>query len=432
MAGKVSRRTFLQGVGLAGASLALAACAVPATSSEEPGSAPIHLTLWGWWQPRMDVYDGVAQEWAEQRDGYTIEVLAISGRMEKIASALEAKTHPDLFKMGEEFFPMRREGLLLEFPEEIFTSSWYEETYPSVNWDVYGRYVIPTGVSSTILVYNRTMFEEVGLDPDSPPASWDDFLVAAEATTTRDSGGITRCGVVPADEWRGYNQVLQLGGNVVDSSSGQVTATFDSEESIAGFKFIADLDLVHDVWDRDFPWNGEAVGTGLACMTEEQAWIVGELRASFPDIYDHLGFAPPPTPSGSPDPLYGYKSTVLSVAAFKGREESYDAVYDFLKYLYVDAGTEAYWALAKMISIAPVRSELLNDPRLGEDAGLAMAAQVLAQEHDPVEPPPELGAVYGDAYFRMLNEGMAAEEAMALANEEAQNLFDLGLGAEMV
>ncbi len=61
-----------------------------------------------------------------------------------------------------------------------------------------------------------------------------------------------------------------------------------------------------------------------------------------------------------------------------------------------------------------------------------MAAQVIAAEHDPVEPPPELGSVYGDAFFRMLNEGMAAEEAMALANAEAQKLFDQGLGAEMV
>lgn len=380
----------------------------------------------------MDVYDGVAQEWASQRDNYTIEVLAISSRMEKIASALEAGTHPDLFKMGEEFFPMRREGLLLEFPEEIFTDAWYEETYPTVNWDSYGRYVIPTGVSSTLLVYNREIFDEVGLDPDTPPATWDEFLQACEATTTRDAAGITRCGVVPADEWRGYNQVLQLGGNVVDASGDNVVATFDSEESIAGFKFIADLDLVHEVWDRDFPWNGEAVGTGLACMTEEQAWIVGELNATFPDIAPQLGFGPPPTPTGGADPVLGYKSTVLSVSAFKGNADHYDAVFDFLKYLYVDAGTEAYWALAKMISIAPLRSELLADPRLQEDAGLAMAAQVQGQEHDPVEPPPELGQVYGDAYFRMLNEGMPAEEAMALANEEAQLLFDQGLGAEMV
>ncbi len=434
MSRELSRRAFLQGVGLTSAGLALAACVAPAPSAgtaDTADVAPIHLVMWGWWQPRMDVYDQVAQEWASQRDGYTIEVLAVSSRMEKIAAALEAGTHPNLFKMGEEFFPMRREGLLLEFPEEIFTTEWYEETYPSVNWDVYGRYVIPTGVSSTLLVYNRRMFEEAGLDPDVSPATWDDFLVAAEATTQRDAGGLTRCGVVPTGEWLGYNQVLQLGGNVVDGSGDVVQATFDSEEAIAGFQYIADLVLKHEVWDNEFPWNGEALGTGLACMTEEQSWIVGELQSTFADIFPELGFGPPPTPSGQPDPLYGYKSTVLSVSAFKGDEEAYDAVYDFLKYLYVDAGAEAYWALAKMISIAPVRADLLNDPRLQEDAGLAMAAQMQALEHDPVEPPPELGTVYGDAYFRILEEGVPVAEAMAIANEQAQALFDQGIGQEM-
>lgn len=434
MADKLSRRAFLQGIGLAGAGLALAACAVPAASSgadDMADAASVHLVLWGWWQPRMDVYDQVAQEWASQRDGYTIEVLAISSRMEKIAAALEAGTHPNLFKMGEEFFPMRREGLLLEFPEEYFPTAWYEETYPSVDWDAYGRYVIPTGVSSTMLVYNRRMFEEAGLDPDQPPATWADFLIAAEATTQRDAGGITRCGVVPTEEWLGYNQVLQLGGNVVDASGDVVRATFDSEEAIAGFRHIADLVLKHEVWDNEFPWNGEAVGTGLACMTEEQSWIVGEFRSTYPDIFADLGFAPPPTPTGQPDPVYGYKSTVLSVSAFKGDESAYDAVYDFLKYLYVDAGTEAYWALAQMISLAPVRSELLSDPRLQEDAGLAMAAQMQALEHDPVEPPPALGAIYSDAYFRMLEEGVPVEEAMAIMNQEAQALFDQGIGQEM-
>ena len=432
MSTSVSRRQFLKGASLAGASLALAACAVPgAMPAAEPGAEPIHLVLWGWWEPRMAIYDNVAQEWAEQRDNYTIEVLSVSGRLEKIYSAIEAGTHPNLFKMGEEFFPMRREGLLLEFPEEIFTNDWYETTYPSVNWDVYGRYVIPTGVSSTLLVYNRAMFEEAGLDPDTPPATWEDFLVAAQATTQSDASGITRCGVVPADEWLGYNQVLQLGGNIVDTSGDSIKANFTSEEAIAGYQTVADWNLKHGIWDPDFPWNGEAVGTRLACMTEEQAWIVGEFRASFPDVFSDLGFAPPPTPTGNPEPLHGYKSTVLSVSAFKGDTTTYDAVYDFLKYLYVDAGKEAYWNLAELISIAPVRADLLDDPRLQADAGLAMAAQMQATEHDPIEPPGDMNGAIGDAFYRIFREGSSVEAAMELLNSDVQAIFDRGLGIEM-
>ena len=159
--------------------------------------------------------------------------------------------------------------------------------------------------------------------------------------------------------------------------------------------------------------------------------IVGEFRASFPDVYPDLGFAPPPTPTGNPEPVHGYKSTVLSVSAFKGDTETYDAVYDFLKYLYVDAGKDAYWNLAELISIAPARADLLDDPRLLSDPGLAMAAQMQATEHDPVEPPGDMNGAIGDAFYRIFREGSSVEAAMEILNTDVQAIFDRGLGTEM-
>ena len=95
MSTSVSRRQFLKGAGLAGASLALAACVAPGMpAAVEPGAQPIHLVLWGWWEPRMAIYDNVAQEWPSSGTTTPSRFSPSSGRLEKIYSAIEAGPIP--------------------------------------------------------------------------------------------------------------------------------------------------------------------------------------------------------------------------------------------------------------------------------------------------------------------------------------------------
>ncbi|MGX9522576.1 extracellular solute-binding protein [Vibrio mediterranei] len=45
----------------------------------------------------------------------------------------------------------------------------------------FGRtYYIPWNVTTQMMIYNRELFSEAGLDPDAPPRTWDEFLVAAK------------------------------------------------------------------------------------------------------------------------------------------------------------------------------------------------------------------------------------------------------------
>ncbi|MCI0574979.1 MAG: extracellular solute-binding protein [Chloroflexi bacterium] len=43
------------------------------------------------------------------------------------------------------------------------------------------NYYIPIGADVTLMIYNKQLFEEAGLDPEDPPQTWDEFLAAAEA-----------------------------------------------------------------------------------------------------------------------------------------------------------------------------------------------------------------------------------------------------------
>ena len=43
------------------------------------------------------------------------------------------------------------------------------------------NYYIPIGADVTMLIYNKQLFTEAGLDPETPPATWAEFLAAAKA-----------------------------------------------------------------------------------------------------------------------------------------------------------------------------------------------------------------------------------------------------------
>jgi multiple sugar transport system substrate-binding protein len=58
--------------------------------------------------------------------------------------------------------------------------------------ELYGHtYYVPIGADVTLMIYNKQLFEEAGLDPDDPPATWDEFLAAIEkiqALPARENG----------------------------------------------------------------------------------------------------------------------------------------------------------------------------------------------------------------------------------------------------
>ena len=144
-----SRREFLKITGLTGFGMALAAC-VPAPAAGGDSAAadeePVELTLWGWWDIRMDLYRSVADKFAEQDERITVDVQSIAGGyVEKLYSALAAGTGPNMVKMRSLAFmhQMREENLVLEFPEDIFPPSWFEEAYPLYDIKTNGRYVLP-------------------------------------------------------------------------------------------------------------------------------------------------------------------------------------------------------------------------------------------------------------------------------------------------
>ena len=59
-------------------------------------------------------------------------------------------------------------------------------------------YAIPTTPATTALHWNKKLFREAGLDPDSPPRTIEELDAVAQRLTKREGGKIVQVGVLPA------------------------------------------------------------------------------------------------------------------------------------------------------------------------------------------------------------------------------------------
>lgn len=193
---------------------------------------------------------------------------------QKSLPAIASGTGPNLIlgKIGK-YYQFVERGVLEPYPEEYFPSIWVEENLPNAPWDALmydGQYyVFPSAYMGDLLMYNRKHFEEVGLDPDNPPTTWDELIAVAKKLTKTDaSGNITRAGFVPGDQFPFLTYTYQLGGNIIKiKEDGTRVANMNSPEVLEAFKFLTDFYTKHDVITPEFPDFVEAIGTESASMT---------------------------------------------------------------------------------------------------------------------------------------------------------------------
>jgi ABC-type glycerol-3-phosphate transport system substrate-binding protein len=158
-------------------------------------------------------------------------------------------------------------------------------------------------------------------------------------------------------------------------------------------------------------------------MTISEAWGYGEWKNSFPDTFKDLGFAPPPTPSGKPEPYYGRQNAVLSLSVLKGRPtEETNAAFKFISYL-INERIDTQYELAAIAGLVPAHADLLKDPKVTQDPFTSMAAQVVAKEYDAVEVGDPLNKVLADAMGRMILEKQTIPETLKTAQVALQKVL---------
>src|SRR5580704_3955840 len=181
-------------------------------------------------------------------------------------------------------------------------------------------YGLPTNNYTQGLIYNRSLFSQAGLDPNTPPTTW--AQVETDATAIAKLGnGIEGWGDYSAGNnggWHFSSYIDALGGSMVNNSTSPPTAAFNTADATQV------LQALHTMRFTD---KAMSPTQGLAWGTLQQQFAAGKLGmyiAAPDDVYNvivptdkgnlgDIGMAPLPSLSGTPaGSLSGGNSFIFS------------------------------------------------------------------------------------------------------------------------
>jgi len=226
------------------------------------------------------VEDAVAAWSAESGVEATVQVAADLNQ--ELSQGFAAGSPADVFYAStDQLAGWVANGSLLAYADQLPNA---DDFYPSLreNFTVDDEfYCAPKDFSTLALVINTDAWSAAGLTDDDVPTTWDELRAAAETLTTGDQVGLS----FGPEYQRLGTFMAQAGGGLVSEDGSEAVA--DSPENAEALAFVQGM-LADGVAafpsQIDAGWGGEAFGSGRAAMTIEGNWIIGALRADFPDV----------------------------------------------------------------------------------------------------------------------------------------------------
>lgn len=246
--------------------------------------AQVTIDLWTIDEPGEYHYV-LADEFMEAHPDITINVRTVQFRdmVNDLARAVATNSGPDVTYIDNpEVALFASRGLLLDVSPYIEQSGIVnaEDIYPgplaSVTYEG-GIYGIPRGANTIALYYNADLFREAGLDPDNPPATWDELYEAAVALNDPASNvyGIAFSAVATEEGTFQFLPWLQMTGGDYDN-----VATEGAERALNFWKRLLDEGLaspdtlIRGQWDSTGTFN-----SGNAAMVISGPWELPRMSA---------------------------------------------------------------------------------------------------------------------------------------------------------
>ncbi|WP_251444307.1 ABC transporter substrate-binding protein [Veillonella intestinalis] len=194
------------------------------------------------------------------------------GLTQNLQASLASGQTPDVVQMGWNFLNYAHENFENEDINKIFAkagdSNFINDTFePNIArlaQTAEGTQVgVPYSLSVPVLYYNPDIFKAAGLDPNTPPKTWEE--VQQYAQQIKNATGTPAFFMQEyADTWTNQALVESNGGTMLIQKDGKWQAGFDTPEAAQGYQVIADM---------------IKAGTGLHATNEEgfQSFTSGKL-----------------------------------------------------------------------------------------------------------------------------------------------------------
>ncbi|QGH33795.1 extracellular solute-binding protein [Gracilibacillus salitolerans] len=399
-------------------------------AGSEDASEDEEITLEYWqysFDSKVKIVDELIEEFEADNPGIKVEQtnFPYDQYNEQVAAQVPAGKGPDVINLFYGWVPTYVDaGYLQPLPQDEFPHDEIEsEFFPLVEAtkmnDEY--WTIPTAVRTLALFYNKDLFEEAGLDPNSPPEKWEELEEYAVQLTKEDGGRLEQSGMAwePAQQghqWLRDGLTRQAGGEVLSEDRRTVTWG-DDPAGLEAFKywlsFPTDLGTSEEGFYTD---DVTAFITEKAAMNVDGSFRIGTLKSDAPDL--NYGIAPLPGKDQQSTNSSFWTNGIT--AGVEG--EKLEAATKFLKFLTSDEVMEkwldATGELPAKEAVA-MQDKYVND----EIYGPFIESLPFANAHFFVDETKERDLVI-DAANRVLMEGVDPEDAFNELVESTQELYD--------
>jgi multiple sugar transport system substrate-binding protein len=296
-----------------------------------------------------------------------------------------------------------------------------EDFYPALlNVNLYdGQYFgLPVSTNNLELYINNDLFEAAGLDPASPPTTWDELAEAAVTCASPDQGIVGMELFTQPGEgltWQFQVYLWQAGGEFLTDDLTQ--AAFNSEAGERALQYW--LDLIDSGAYVISDWG--LFGQGQACMVMDGSWMVGIWADTAPFEFS---VAPMPYPEdGQPATNMGGEHIFMLTDAAARQQ----AAWDFIAW-FTSAEVQVEWNMET--GFMPIRDSVASDPAYQEwlqDNEPRLLPFVEMQQYAHNRPPVQMYAQLSDVFSGMLERAlygqMTVEEALTAAEVAVNSLL---------
>lgn len=301
-----------------------------------------------------DTIQALTDEYVAANSGVNIDAVYAGSYKDTVTKALTASRGgkpPQLSViLSVDMFTLIDEGVIMPFDSLIKTEddkAWLGSFYPAFmeNSQTGGKtYGIPFQRSTPVLYWNKEAFAEVGLDPEKPPATWQEAVDMGKKLVKKDAdGNVSRWGVrIPSSGFPYWLfQGLTTQNDVTLANSDGNQTNFDDPKVVEALQYLVDLSQKHEVMAPGIiEWGAtpKAFFEGQTAMMWTSTGNLTNVRENAP--FD-FGVAMLPGNKRPGAPTGGGNFYIFDEAS----DEQKEAAFEFVKWI-TEPKQSAKWTIA--------------------------------------------------------------------------------------
>ncbi|AJE39455.1 ABC transporter substrate-binding protein [Streptomyces nodosus] len=307
-------------------------------------------------------FDGLIADFEKEHPGTHVKWIdqPAEGYPDKLSADAAGGTLPDVVNVSPDLLaPLAKAGLALDldkaaakYRSEYLDGAWTGQRIPGMT----GTYAFPWYLNTGPLFYNKDLFRKAGLDPDSPPKTYDELFTDALQLAKKSDGEVATLANVPTIE--------DFGRYGVELMNKQGTGFAFNEargvELLTRYKELYDAKALDPQALTATPESsGKKFLTGAVAMNPGSALDLENFKKQAPGLYKNIGITDQITSTGHVN-MY-----VMGVMV-NSRTKHTPAAVAFAHYV-TDAQNQM--SFAKKVAIFPSTAGSLDDPYFTKEDG---------------------------------------------------------------